>query len=224
MSSPYSSNLLQQSSTEAPTHPRPGTGAPQPPLHTRSVTHVVAQPQYAPPQYAPVPYAPQQAPMYAAPRSGGGGTTVVSVLMLGLIVILVGAIALIGGYFAMRSLAPSSAEAAAETSLAMRSGYEQGRSNGLAQGRQDGMAAASGTAQLKAAIARQKAYDAAYQRGQRAGANSYRAPRAYTGYRGSGYRAPRISYPRSNALTQALGSAQAIANATGAPVDVQVFG
>jgi hypothetical protein len=217
VSSPYSSNLLQQSSHDADTRQ---SSYQQPPQHVRSVTHVVAQPQQ--PAYAPVPYAPQ--PVYAAPRQRGGAvSSVASVLVLGLIVILVGVIALVGGYYAMRSFAPTAAEAAAETNIANQSGYQAGRDNGLAQGRHDGAAAAGSSAQLKAALAKQKAYDAAYQRGMSAGLKSYRRPRSYAPYRSS-YRGPSLSYARPSAVTQALGSAQAIANATGAPVDVQVFG
>ena len=228
MTSPYSSNLLQKSSFDEDA-PRSGASTmPRPQVHTRSTTHVVHAPQPQPqPMYA---QQPQQQPMYApqpryveTSRGGSGIATGIGMIVLALIIVLVGAIALVGGYYATRQASPTAGEANAQTSLAMREGYAQGRMRGLGQGRVDGAAAAGTNARLSAATARQKAWDAAYQKGLRAGERGYRAPRN-TGYRGGSYRAPNYSYPRMSETAAALGAAQNLANISGAPVDVQVFG
>lgn len=223
MTSPYSSNLLQTSSYDE--EPARGGAAtmPRPAAHTRSVTQVVHAPQPMP-QYAPQPmYQPQPQVVQAGSRSGGGFATGVGMLALALIIVLLGAVALVGGYFATRQAAPTADEASVETTLAMREGYLQGRARGLGAGRADGAAAAGTSARLRASTARQNAWDAAYQKGLRAGERSYRRPVRSTGYRGGGYRAPSFSYPRMSETTAALGAAQNLANLSGAPVDVTIF-
>lgn len=208
MTSPYSTNLLQQPVEPARRFEGP---APQPPSHTRSVTHVVAQPQ---PMYLP---APVQAVHAAAPQRGGG----VAALALALVVILLGAVALVGAYYATTQAAPSTREAAVVQNIAARDGFRAGRDRGIDVGRQQALENTSTTTALRAATARQAAYAAAFRRGERAGRNSYRAPR-FVG--GGGYRAPRYGGFRTGGdVSVALGQAQNIANLTGAPVDVEIY-
>lgn len=209
VTSPYSSSLLQQPVDAPPRAPHP---APQPSAHTRSVAHVVA----APPMYAPV----QPAPAYVTVPARGG--SVVTSLLLALVVLLVGAVAFVGARHATLQAAPSGREAAFTQSLAQRDGFRAGRARGIDLGRDQALQNASMTTALRAATARQRAYDAAYRRGERAGRNSYRAPR-YTGYRGGGYRAPRYGGYGNAQVAAALGQAQQLANITGAPVDVEVY-
>lgn len=203
MSSPYATSLLQQPVS----HP-----APQAPVHHRHVTHVVAQPQ---PMYAPA-AAPQQAP--AAPRQGGSA---VAALALALVVLLLGAVALVGAYYATTQASPSAREAAVVTNVAARHGFRDGRESGIVAGRTDALDFASTTAAMRATIARQQAYNAAYQRGMRAG-RKWRAPRYAGGY-GGGYRAPRIGGYGGYEVAAAVGQAQNLANITGAPVDVEIY-
>ena len=73
---------------------------------------------------------------------------------------------------------------------------------------------------MRATLARQKAYNAAYQRGLKAG-QKWRAPRYSGGY--GGYRAPRFGGFGGYETAAALGQAQNIANFTGAPVDVEIY-
>lgn len=220
MTSPYSSSLLQQPAPdvqEQPTH-----SMPRPAAHTRSVTQVVAQPPMAPaPVYAPqAPVYAQPAPTYVTSTGGGGFAAGMSTLMLGILVVLVGAVAMLAAYWATEQASPTAAEAAVMTNLASQEGYLNGRARGIELGRTDGNAAASTAAQLRASIARQRAWDAAFKRGVTAGTNSYRAPRSY-GY--SGYSGPRYSSGGFGETFAALGQAQSIANATGAPVDVEIY-
>jgi hypothetical protein len=204
VTSPYSTSLLQQPATAA------AGPAPQVPAHTRHVTHVVAQPQ---PMYVPV-AAPAPAP--AAPR--GGGITAVA---LALVVILVGAIALIGAYYATTQASPTAREAAVVQNTVARDAFRDGRSRGIAQGRGDAMSFSSTTSAMRASIARQNAYNSAYNRGFKAGKNSYHAPR-YSGG-GYGYRGPRFGGFGGYEVAGALGQAQNMANLTGAPVDVEIY-
>lgn len=206
MTSPFSSSLLQQPVDETREAPR----------HERSVTRVVAAPQ---PVYAPQPaYAPQ--PTYVAVPSGGGNA--VTTILLGLLVVLLGAVALAAGYYATAQAQPSDREARVEQGIAMRDGFRAGRERGIAQGRTQALDFASTTTALRAATARQQAYAAAFKRGERAGRRSYR-PARYTGGRGSGYRGPRFGGFGNGDVYSALGQAQHIANMTGAPVDVEVY-
>jgi hypothetical protein len=204
VTSPFSSSLLNQPVEDAPRTPRA-------PIHTRSVTHVVA----APPQqqyYAPA--APQ--PVYVqAPRGGG-----LSAVALALVVILVGAVALVGGYYATRQASPSTYEAQLARGTAMRSAFQAGQQRGIANGRTDALANAESTIALRVAAARQDAYDRAYRNGMNKGRSSYHAPR-YSGYRG--YRGYRGNGFGNLQVASAFGQAQGLANLTGAPVDVEIY-
>lgn len=202
MTSPHTSTLLNESVDAA---------APRAPQHVRSVTHVV-------PQQVPVMAYPQQfAPAPAAPRGGSGA---VSTLVMALLVVLVGIVALVGAWYLARESAPTSREAGLTQGMAMRQSFQNGRERGVVDGRSQALQGADTIAALRVAQAREQAYAAAYRRGLRAGRSSYRAPR-YSG--GTGYRAPRISSVGSGELYSAFGSAQALANATGAPVDIEVY-
>ncbi|MCW2956119.1 MAG: hypothetical protein JWO69_988 [Thermoleophilia bacterium] len=214
MTSPYASNLLQQprpAETDAAPMPRPG----QAPLHTRSVTHVQHQPQ--PVQY--VQYAPQQPVYVSEPQSGRSGSAVSS-LLLGLVVLLVGAASLVAAYYGTRQASPSVEEANLQTSIAAQSAYFQGRQRAIDAGRIEAVQASSTAGALRASIASSAAYDKAFQRGLAAGQKSYRAPAPY---RGGGYRAPRTSFGGIGEVAGAFGIAQGLANSTGAPVDVEIY-
>ncbi|MCZ4496812.1 MAG: hypothetical protein JWM25_1395 [Thermoleophilia bacterium] len=214
MNSPYASNLLQQPAPTGPATPRMPA-----PSHTRSVTHVQApQPVYAPiqqPAYAPQPVYVTDAP------SGGGPGRAISSLVLGLVVILVGVVALIGGYYATKQASPSIDESNLTLRTAAESAYVQNRQRGIEAGRIDAAGASATAGQLRASIARTNAFDTAFQRGVRDGMKSYRAPRASYG---GGYRSP--SYSSSGGIGQvasAFGIAQNLANSTGAPVDLEIY-
>ena len=204
MTSPFSSNLLQQP-VEAPTAP----------AHTRSVTRVVAAPQ--PQQFAPAP--PQ--PIYVQAPAGGRAGSAITAVLLALVVILVGAVALVGSYYATKQASPSTTEAATTRGIAAREGFVAGRSTGIADGRSDALEFASTATALRAAAARQRAYATAYQRGLEKGRSSYRRP-SYSNYRG-GYSAPRYGGFRNADVYAAVGQAQNLANITGAPVDVEIY-
>jgi len=202
VTSPFSSNLLQQPVDTARSHP-----APQP---TRSVTRVVAAP-------APQPvYAPQPTYVAVPVRSGSAVTTIALVLL----VLVVGAIAAVGGYVATKQAAPSAHEANVVTGLSMREGFRAGRERGIAAGRDNATETAATTTALRAAAVRQRAYDAAFARGEKAGRASYHRP-VYSG--GSGYRGPRVRSSFGGAVSSAISQAQSLANLTGAPVDVEVY-
>lgn len=192
----------------------PATTAPPAPQHVRSVTHMAPQPM-------PAYMQPQQQPqvVYATPTAGGAGSAVSS-FALALVVILLGAIALVGAYAAARQSAPSAREAALTQGLAQRDAFRAGRERGVVAGRGQAIENAGTTTALRVAAAREQAYNAAFRRGERAGRSSYRAPR-YVG--GGGYRGPRYRSGGTPGLYQAFGAAQALANSTGAAVDVEIY-
>jgi hypothetical protein len=204
VTTPFSSSLLNQPVEDAPRMP-------QAPVHTRSVTRVVAAPQ--PQYYAPA--APQPVYVQQAPRGGG-----LSAVALALVVILVGAVALVGGYYATRQASPSTYEASLVRGSAMRSAFHAGQQRGIANGRTDTLANAESTIALRVAAARQQAYDRAYRRGMDKGRSSYHAP-TYSGYRGGrGFRGNNFGNLQ---VASAFGQAQGLANLTGAPVDVEIY-
>jgi hypothetical protein len=178
------------------------------PQHVRSVTHVM-------PQQAPM--MPQPQFVYAAPPQGSG-TSAVTSLLLALVVVLVGAIALVGAYAATKGSAPTAREAGLTQGAALRQGFRAGQERGIVAGREQALQNSATTAALRSAAAREKAWADAYARGERAGRSSYRAPR-YSG----GYRAPRYGGFRNGDLYAAFGTAQSLANATGAAVDVEIY-
>ena len=204
MTSPYSSNLLQQSTAETGTRPQ----SPPPAGPVRSVTHVVQQPMPMPVMQQPI--------FVAAPPRGVRTTAIV----LGLVVILVGAAALVAGYYATKQASPTAREVAVAQNIATRDAYFYGRENGIDAGRQAALDNATTTGALRASIAREQAWSAAFRRGQRAGQRSVRrtSGRSYGASRG-----PSISYPTANEVTSAFGYAQNLANATNAPVDVEIY-
>ncbi len=201
MTSLHTTNLLNEPA--APT-------APVAPQHVRSVTRVVQQPVMMPQQ-------PQV--VYAGPAKQSGST--VSAILLALIVILVGAVALIGTYYITKQASPSAREAAVTRGLAMRDGFRAGQQRGVVDGRAQALDGTEATIALRTAAARQQAYAAAYQRGLRAGRNSYHPRTYYGGYRG--YRGTSYSYPNAG-LYSALGTAQQLADATNSAVDVEIYG
>lgn len=208
MNSPHSSNLLQQS-VDTTEH-----AAPRRPQHSTHVTRVVAPQQPAAPA---APYAPQPQVVYAQPARGDSAA---AAIMLGLVVIMVGAVALVGTYFATKSASPTIGEATLTQGIAMREGFRAGRDRGVQSGLEQSVANTSTISRLRIAAAREQAFNASYRRGMNAG-SKYRAPR-YTGYRG-GYRAPRYGGYTGGGVVAALGQAQNLANMTGAPVDVEVY-
>jgi hypothetical protein len=226
VTSPYSSNLLQHSdddTVQVAREPQPYPYAPQ--AQHQAYAQSAPQPaqqvvQYVP-QQMPVQYAPQQQPVYvqAAPaqrRSGGG----LSVVMLALIVVLVGAVAVVGGYYATRQASPSALEANTQVGLASDSAYFEGQARGRDAGRTAAQSLGGTTARLNAALARETAYNKAYQQGITAG---NKIPRSTGRYYGGTRRSSGIRYSGPSETFQALGQAQSLANATGAPVDVEIY-
>lgn len=205
MTSPYSSSLLKES-TEGATVPRPGA--------TSSRTVVVPAPSAFPPQYpATVMLAPA-----APPRTSN--------LAMLIAVLLVTIIAGLAGYVVATYNAPTNQELVQYQRLAAADGYYAGRTQGVQAGRAFGVESARQLAQYRALIARQRAWNNGYRQGKRTGLNSYRSPRRsyYRGGYSSGYRTPRIvPFAQYGGTQGSLGLAQGIANATGAPVDVEVY-
>ncbi|MCW2926757.1 MAG: hypothetical protein JWM86_725 [Thermoleophilia bacterium] len=208
MTSPYATTLLQETVEPARRH--------APVEHQRSVTHVVAPQQMA----APMMQQPQPQVVYVTAPAARGGA--MAALVLGLIVILLGAAALVGGYLVTRSSSPTADEAALVSGVASREAYLAGRDRAIDAGRQQALENAGSTTALRAAIARNEAYAKAFARGEKAGRSSYRRP-TYSGY--SGYRSPRYSSGGFGGyqVAQAFGQAQNLANITGAPVDVEIY-
>jgi hypothetical protein len=248
VTSPYSSNLLQHPAERpvdepAFSAPRPFSAPTEPvePVTTPAYPYEQhAQPRTAPQQPQPMPsqpqpmqrevvrYVQQQAPVQYAPQPvyvnapapkqrGSFGTA----LVLGLVVILLGVVALVGGYYATKQASPSEFEAATQVGLASDFGFQQGRLRGVQTGREAAMELGATTSRLSASLARQKAFEQAYANGLKAGNV---VPRSYGRSYTRGYGGPRISYPRISETTQALGFAQNLANQTGAPVDVEIYG
>lgn len=248
MTSPYSSNLLQHPADgpvdePAFSAPRPFSAQAEPVEPVEPVTtpaypyeqHAQPRQQRTAPQPQPpvqrevVRYVQQQAPMQYAPQPayvnapapkqrGSFGTA----LVLGLVVILLGVVALVGGYYATKQASPSEFEAMTQVGMASDFGFQQGRLRGMQTGHEAAVELGATTSRLSASLARQKAFEQAYADGLKAGNV---VPRSYgRSYSGGGYRGPRISYPRFSETTQALGVAQNLANQTGAPVDVEIYG
>lgn len=207
MTSPYSSNLLQQTvdtSSDRRTAVPPASRVP-----SRSVTHVVAAPQ---------PVAQPQVMYVQAPATGN----LLSSVALSLLVILLGAVALVGAYYATTNASPSVDENAIVSSVASREAFRAGVARGTAAGRSQALENSTTTTALRTAAVRERAYAIAFRRGERAGRRSYRAPR----YTGGGYRRSGYSYGGgfgNYAVAQAFGQAQQLANTTGAPVDVEIY-
>lgn len=202
MTSPSSTNLLNRTAENEVKYP------------TRSVTQVISQPMPAFAQPQPIAYVAAQQPRRSS--------NVITPLLLALIVVLVGAVALVGAWYAARQSSPTVNEAGITRSIAMRQGFQAGRERGVIAGREQALQGSLTTTALRVANAREQAFSRAFQRGEKAGRQSYRAPRYRGGY---GYRSP-YRYRRSGnaGLYAAFGSAQALANATGAAVDLEVYG
>lgn len=214
MTSPYSSNLLQQPATRRDPQP-----VPRPLAGSGGVTRVVAAPQAPTPMQ--VPQQQSQPVWLPQPQEAPAGSRLVP-LLLAVIVVLVGAAALVAGYYATTQAAPSDAEQVLEEQLAAQAGFRDARSSAVDQGRTDVLENADTTSRLRASAAAQAAYDRAFARGRAAGQKAYRRPSS-GGYR-AGYSAPRIASPSRSDVVGAFGTAQALANSTGAPVDVEIYG
>lgn len=229
MTSPYTSSLLQD-----PTRPSaPGSRH----LHTRDHVSAYAQAPIAPPSHQvthvhhhPAPsmqpqVAQQPQVMYVGQQSAGG-SKLTSVLMA-VIVLVLGFVAALAGYYAAQQAAPSQGEAATVQQVAATEGFFTGRQRGEQLGRSAGFERADQLATLRTGVANQRAWNQGYKRGHKLGMSSYRKEPTYTGgYGGSGYSGYRgRSYGGSGygAIQGALFQAQGLADATGSPVDVQVY-
>ena len=215
VTSPYSSALLN----DAPDH----ATIPAPRRQVVRPSESVAAPS---PQYYPQPYAPQMAmqgyqpqPIYIQ-RSGGSKF---SSLMMGIAILLLAALAAVAGFAMSRNAAPTVDEMNRYQDIAAYGGYQKGRDAGMVDGRQYAIESNRQITHLKAMIARQKAWNAGYRNGKRTGLSTGQRRTNYTG--GYGYRAPRQYYGggRTAQVNSALASAQSLANATGAPVDVEIY-
>lgn len=171
----------------------------------------------AAPVFTPQPAAPVyvQAP---APQRGASSAGV------GIAVVLLAVVAAVAGYLVAREQAPSAEEIARYQQIAASEGFRAGQYEGVAEGRSFAIQSQRRIAQYRAAIARQKAWNSGYRRGMNIGKRG--TARRSTGYAGyGGYRGPTYRGPSNNqrAVSSALASAQALANATGAPVDVEIY-
>jgi hypothetical protein len=193
--------------------------------HTVSPYGALAAPGHAPaPAYAPYPQHHQYQPQvqHVQQRSGSGSTAVV-----GLVVVLLALLAAAAGYFIAKGQAPNADEITRYQQVAASEGFRAGQYNGIAEGRNFAVQSQRRIAQYRAAIAKQRAWNNGYRKGMNQGrqrpVRSYSGYSGYSGYRG--YSAPRYSGPSSNqrAISSALSSAQALANRTGAPVDVEIY-
>jgi len=155
-------------------------------------------------------------------RSRGGGAANV---LMALLVIILAVVAAGLGWFVARQQAPSPDEVGRYQALAAEEGFRAAQFRGISEGREFAIASQSRITQLKAAIARENARNRGYRKGLAAGLQRPRNRSNYgTGY--AGYSGPRYRGPSSNqrSVNSAISSAQSIANATGAPVDVEIYG
>ncbi len=192
----------------------------------------VSPPPAWPQAMAPAPAAPQWV-MVQSPKSG---SSAFNSLLLFLVTVLAAVVAAAAGFLVADQMAPSAAEYNTSQQIAAREGFMNGRVRGYQAGRTWGLAAREPISAYQAALARQKAWNAGYRQGNKTGRASYRRPSynyGYSGYygRGRSWYSPRRSnwggaataWRDSYAVSSAVNSAQQIANATGAPVDVEVY-
>lgn len=208
MTSPYASSLLKHSTEGTDSVPRPSTSG----QSSRTVVVPQAMPSYAAPAHV----------MMVPARSGSAASSVVMMLL----VLVIAVIAAAAGYVIATQAAPSQREVASYQQLAAADGFYAGRVQGTQAGRSFGLESERQIAQYKALIARQKAWNQGYRIGKRTGISRYRSSRRSWYGGGYRYRSPRIVPVGGYApysTPAALSTAQAIADSTGQPVDIDVF-
>ena len=183
------------------------------------------------PTYAAAPMQ-APAPVIVQASSDGGGNR--SGAALALVAIIVAVIAGFAGYAMAKGNGISRNEFDRYQALAGREGEIAGRDAGWTQGRKQGRTEMEVLAQYEKLRTQATAFGQGYRQGrstgQQMGADRVRYQRGYGGYGGygSGYR--RSGYGRGygsgygygGRVGGAIGNAQALANATGSPVDVIV--
>jgi hypothetical protein len=182
-------------------------------------SHALTVPTYA--------AAPMQAPAPVVIQSGGGDSG--SKAGIALVAILVAVIAAAAGFAIAKGTGITKDEFVRYQALAGREGEVRGRDAGWNQGRKQGRTEMEFLAQYEKLRTQATAFSQGYRQGrstgQQMGADRYRY-RYNRGYgygtgRGYGYGYGR-GYGYGGRVGNAIGNAQAIANATGSPVDVIV--
>jgi hypothetical protein len=201
--------------TDTQTIDAPEVSAPEAPKFIDPAPRVAPwQPSYQPAMAAPAPAYYVQVP--AAPRSSS------TALAMGILVILGALVAGLAGYVLAQQTSPAESETARTQQVAAREGYFAGERQGLASGREFGRSTAGQLASTQAAISSQNAWNRGYRKGRLAGKRSVRNEPTYTGW-GRGYTPRWGGYGGYNNVGAALGNAQMLANATGSPVDVEIY-
>jgi hypothetical protein len=201
-------------------------------------------------QQQPVRYAPAQPQVYYVTRPSASKT---ESIMLGLLALVFAVIASIGGFALARDHAPTDTDVAAYGAMAEREGFYAGRTSGYSQGRTFGRQETGTIANLRSRNRAWRLHNKGYWRGlaqakkwsnqayasRSTGGRSYSSGSGYRpvysgarrGYYGGG-RVANAGYGgyygggnvmNSPQVQSALGQAQSIANATGRPVDVEIY-
>jgi hypothetical protein len=192
--------------------------------HLDTVDHSTHSTALTVPTYAA---APMQAPAPVVVQSGGGDGG--SKAALALIAIVVATIAAVAGFAVAKGQGISRNEFERFQALAGREGEIKGRDAGWNQGRKQGRTEMEFLAQYEKLRTQAAAFGQGYRQGRSIGnqmgrdATRYRygygRGYGYGGY-GRGYRG--YGYGYGGRVGGAIGNAQALANATGSPVDVIV--
>lgn len=186
------------------------------------------------PQYQTAP-APQMTPMVIQSGNDGGGGKAV----MGLVAIILAAIACVAGYFIGQNMGPSWNELRRYEALAGREGEIRGRDNGWLEGRKQGRVEMEFLAKYEKLRTQATAFNSGWSQGLNTGKsmgvaqgrarygynNGYGRGYGYgNGYnRGSGWgRGYGYGGHYGGAVNNAISQAQNMANATGSPVDVIV--
>jgi hypothetical protein len=152
--------------------------------------------------------------------SGGGRSTIA------LVAIILAALAGVGGYVFGQGIAPSWNEVRRYEALANREGEIRGRDSGWLQGRKQGRTEMEFLAKYERLRTQAGAFNSGWKQGLSTGRemgvaqSKYRYGYGY-GY-GTGYGRRGYGYGSYYGGSGAVGQAQALANATGQPVDVVI--
>jgi hypothetical protein len=194
--------------------------------YTKHLDHTAATPSTAltVPTYAAAP-AMQTAPVFVqgTPTDSGGGKATIA-----LVAIVLAVIACIAGFAIGKANAPSWGELRRFEALAGREGEIRGRDAGWVQGRKQGRTEMQFLAKYESlrtqATAFRNGWSQGLNMGQQMGMARYRGRYGYgNGYGyGRGYGYGGYGYGYGGRAGGAIATAQAMANATGQPVDVTI--
>lgn len=171
--------------------------------------------------------APMQAPAPIVVQSGNGGSSGGSKAGIVLIAIVLAIVGSAAGFAIGKGAGPSWNELRRFEALSGREGEIRGRDAGWNQGRKQGRTEMEFLAQYEKLRTQAGAFNQGYKQGRNIGQSMGRDQYQYrynrgvgygNGY-GNGYRR-NTGYGYGGRVGNALGNAQALANATGSPVDV----